>query len=403
MKRLIALLLALVMSLSLVACGSEAAPAEDPTEGQAAEKPAAEEPASDNPVSEEASAAEEPVTITIPADFLEAEDTDELMGDEYAAYFESITKNEDGSFTCVIMPERQQALLSVLGQELQDELKDEIPDDDYPSIKSVEVSEDFTKATLIVDYDAYESSFDGLAIYLPIFTCGTYQTFAGQGGDALSVTVTIQDEETGHIEDVIYYPDDFESGGDEALAEDLSYTVEEAPNGILISLTNNGDSEVELCSVTVTFYTEEGYEAGSGYADFSMIQPETTAREAVLNYTDHPFATYEITLDTSGTYGGAADRSGDLAITDTHSAEDGRVEVTITNTGTEFVDFYDVACVFYDENDQIVFLDTIPLGDLVAQTSETWAFTDPYDVETGESIPYDHYEVILCDAYSHLD
>ena len=62
MKKLIALLLALVMVLSLVACGSktEEPAAEEPAaEEPAAEEPAAEEPAAEEPAAEEP-AAEEP-------------------------------------------------------------------------------------------------------------------------------------------------------------------------------------------------------------------------------------------------------------------------------------------------------------------------------------------------------
>ena len=57
MKKIIALLLALMMVLSLAACGQQAAPAA--TEAPAAEEPAAEEPAAEEPAAEEP-AAEEP-------------------------------------------------------------------------------------------------------------------------------------------------------------------------------------------------------------------------------------------------------------------------------------------------------------------------------------------------------
>lgn len=66
MKKLIALLLALVMVLSLVACAAkEEKPAEEPAEEPAAETPAAEEPAAEEPAAEEPAAEEEHEEVTI--------------------------------------------------------------------------------------------------------------------------------------------------------------------------------------------------------------------------------------------------------------------------------------------------------------------------------------------------
>ena len=57
MKKLLALLLALAMSLSLVACGGSSKPAEEPAKEPAAEEPAAEAPA-EEPAAEETPAAD---------------------------------------------------------------------------------------------------------------------------------------------------------------------------------------------------------------------------------------------------------------------------------------------------------------------------------------------------------
>ena len=62
MKKLIALLLALVMVIGLVACGAKDAPAAD---APAADAPAADAPAADAPA-EDAPAAEKPVIAFVP-------------------------------------------------------------------------------------------------------------------------------------------------------------------------------------------------------------------------------------------------------------------------------------------------------------------------------------------------
>lgn len=101
MKKLLAMILALVMALSLVACGGSSAPAEEPKDdAPAAEEPAAEEPA-EEPAAEEP--AEEPaaatgkIGISMPTQSLERWNRDGSYLDEQfkAAGFETILTYSD--------------------------------------------------------------------------------------------------------------------------------------------------------------------------------------------------------------------------------------------------------------------------------------------------------------------
>ena len=101
MKKLLAMILALVMALSLVACGGSSAPAEQPKDdAPAAEEPAAEEPA-EEPAAEEP--AEEPaaatgkIGISMPTQSLERWNRDGSYLDEQfkAAGFETILTYSD--------------------------------------------------------------------------------------------------------------------------------------------------------------------------------------------------------------------------------------------------------------------------------------------------------------------
>ena len=87
MKKILALLLALVMVFALAACGQQAAPAEKPAEEPAApaEEPAAETPVEEAPAEEpaEAPAEEAPVEVMSYADFMAAEVDDPVVIEAY--------------------------------------------------------------------------------------------------------------------------------------------------------------------------------------------------------------------------------------------------------------------------------------------------------------------------------
>lgn len=101
MKKLLAMILALVMALSLVACGGSSAPAEQPKDdAPAAEEPAAEEPA-EEPAAEEPAegpaAATGKIGISMPTQSLERWNRDGSYLDEQfkAAGFETILTYSD--------------------------------------------------------------------------------------------------------------------------------------------------------------------------------------------------------------------------------------------------------------------------------------------------------------------
>ncbi|MGM9593825.1 MAG: substrate-binding domain-containing protein [Candidatus Onthomonas sp.] len=101
MKKLLAMILALVMALSLVACGGSSAPAEQPKDdAPAAEEPAAEEPADEAAAEEpgdEAAAVTGKIGISMPTQSLERWNRDGSYLDEQfkAAGFETILTYSD--------------------------------------------------------------------------------------------------------------------------------------------------------------------------------------------------------------------------------------------------------------------------------------------------------------------
>lgn len=219
MKKLLAILLAFAMCLSLTACGGSQSgqhvPAEETTSDEPEETPTsggeAEEPAEDDST----------VEITLPAEYFSDDITEETdfdtSDDDVDAFangalsgkYESYKINSDGAVTFTMTKQQHQEALEAVGKVLDQEAAEAFPDEDMPSIKSLSFSDDFTSATFVVDYEAYDNSFDSIAEYVAIFYCQTYHLMSGQPASSLAVEITIQDEESGHTEAVRYYPDDY--------------------------------------------------------------------------------------------------------------------------------------------------------------------------------------------------
>lgn len=136
------------------------------------------------------------------------------------------TKNSDGSITYTIDGEKYDDMLSEYRQSICNELSNLANTEDAPSIKAITASDDMTKVTMTVDYDAYSNSFDSLMILAPVMYVDIYHVIAGVPQDDIRFTIDIVDEASGETKDSCLYPDDFENmGGDES--ESTAETLEE--------------------------------------------------------------------------------------------------------------------------------------------------------------------------------
>ena len=202
MKRLICLLLALCMVLSMGACasdtGNEAADqpdvsaetpeapqddAADDAEPAASEEEPAEstDPAasaeSDAPetAAEDASGSVEvdenllTVDITMPASYVETGTTQEsLDADVEAGTFLSATLNEDGSVTYTMTRAQHSAMLEELAASIDASLEEMISSGSYPTFVSAEANDNYSLFTVTISSDtvAAEDSLAVLGLYL---------------------------------------------------------------------------------------------------------------------------------------------------------------------------------------------------------------------------------------------
>lgn len=195
--------MAFALCLSLAACSNS-----NPPENGSLAETSASEPASKFDTPDEP----EMVTLTIPSVYFEEDELTEIVGDASSDNYESLTMNDDGSVTLVMTEKQHQAILAAVKESLISSAADAFPDDDCPSVKSMAFSDDFTEATLSVNYESYENSFDSLCEYTAIISCAIYQIFSGIDADNVSVTISVVDEESGEIKRSACYPEDYDTG-----------------------------------------------------------------------------------------------------------------------------------------------------------------------------------------------
>lgn len=154
------------------------------------------------------------VEVKLPASFFEGEDMEQVVAGAEEEGVGEATVNDDGSVTYKMSKNKHKEMMDDLATSVE-ETKTEITDSgNYPSIQSVENSNNFDKFTVTVDREAYESSFDGF-VTLSLGLVGSYyQAFDGRDADDMHVEIEMKDAATGEVFDTIVYPEALEEVGE---------------------------------------------------------------------------------------------------------------------------------------------------------------------------------------------
>lgn len=195
MKKLIAILLTLCMTLSLlVACGSNGSVGDtgntEPSSGSVGN-------AGTNDNNDEL------IVVVLPASlFTEDEEFDVDAYVEENGYT-SAAFNEDGSLTVKMTKARHQEQLSEIEQSLKDEFSKLVSGENTPYIKEITNNDDYSTVTMKVDRESYEDAFD-----LTPFTIGMSVYFYHMIlGREYRCQIDIVDVATGDVIDTVTYPD----------------------------------------------------------------------------------------------------------------------------------------------------------------------------------------------------
>lgn len=148
------------------------------------------------------------IELTIPADLLGGNISEELTEEDRADGYKSARINDDGSITYVISRNGYNQLVKNYKEETIESLS-KLPDE-YESISEIKINDDLTEISLIVDRKGYENGYDDFAITVIFFSIAYYKAFLGIPDEDIDLVVNIQDVDTMEIFDTCIYPDDME-------------------------------------------------------------------------------------------------------------------------------------------------------------------------------------------------
>lgn len=201
MKRVLALLTALVMGLSLAACtGAPSAPTSSAAPSSAASGAASEDaPGASQSSSTGGLEVEEnlfDVEITLPADLVGETTQEELEAQSIASGVYSVTLNEDGSATYVMSKAQHAQLLKDMADSIHQSFAEMVGSEDYPNVTDISANDDFTVFTVTTTSTelTLQESFSVIGFYL---YGGLYGAFAGE--EPANIHVDFVNADTGDI------------------------------------------------------------------------------------------------------------------------------------------------------------------------------------------------------------
>ena len=150
------------------------------------------------------------VEITLPASFIQG-DAEQVIENAKSKGVSEAKINEDGSVTYKMSKATHEKMMKEMKDEVAKSARDMAGGEDFKSIKDVKYNDKLTEFTMIVDREAYESSFDGFAILGLGLQGMLYQTFDGVPSDKVKVTINVKDEASGEVFHTVTYPDQFQN------------------------------------------------------------------------------------------------------------------------------------------------------------------------------------------------
>jgi len=147
------------------------------------------------------------VEVQLPSSMFGGNASAELTDTDIENGWKTRRVNDDGSVTMTIDSTDYDKLIEEYARETAAVL-DDLAGGDYPSIKEVSYSNDFSEITVVVDRAAYEAGRDASVVRNAAISTILYQAFAtGTSGGGMSVTVDVKDMDTGEIFATNSYPE----------------------------------------------------------------------------------------------------------------------------------------------------------------------------------------------------
>lgn len=212
MRKIKGLIVALTLVTTLIACGGE-----DPETTKTDEETTGDQTIVENDTDQDQEDQSVDVDkgllnveITLPASLIEEQDLDDLVAEAKAQGIDEVIKNGDGSVTYKMSKAKHQEMMEEIETGILETMNEMKNIEELESISDVTTNSSYSEFTMVVNKEAYESSFDGFAAFGLGISGMFYQLFDGENPDNLKVKVFVEDEETGEVFDTIVYPDDMD-------------------------------------------------------------------------------------------------------------------------------------------------------------------------------------------------
>lgn len=211
MKRILALILVLSLSFTIVACGKSGNNT-DKDEIHNAEEEKGNENKEGNSVEVDKKLIN--VEVTIPASLLQLDNEEELDINQITEEakkqgMKKVIANDDGSITYIMSKATHKEVMEEMKSSLIESIDEVINNGDFPSIQDIIPNEMFSEFDVVVNKAKFENSLDGMAALGIAFQSMFYQLFDGVEPDNYEVILNFKDEDTGEVFESVTYPDAF--------------------------------------------------------------------------------------------------------------------------------------------------------------------------------------------------
>ncbi len=158
-------------------------------------------------------------TVTLPGSLFVGQNLDDIKADAQKSGVESAVQNKDGSVTYKMTKDAHQQLLINTRQKTIRALQGFQNNSDFPFIRNILYSDDFSEITLVVDKSQYDTvkGYDALCDSSLLSGIGSavsaYQIIGGAGAGSAKTTLRYRDRETNQMFKTALYPMDLKSSG----------------------------------------------------------------------------------------------------------------------------------------------------------------------------------------------
>lgn len=147
------------------------------------------------------------VILTFPSEFMKHQDTDTVIEAVEETGSGEVQQHQDGSMTLSIQEDKYDNLLDKMSDEIEDSIQEMTSGGDFPYIKKVEYSADFSQMTVTINPFEYAGSLKDLKSMKLALSAMMYQALSGIECEDAKVVVHLVDEMTGKDLGSIVYPD----------------------------------------------------------------------------------------------------------------------------------------------------------------------------------------------------